>query len=167
MNTSNVDASPGRWDRNSIPPLEFKNLENAWDDSGWSFVRRKDEPKPDAREANKTKLQGLPSFQIPDRLPPSLGTVEIGPRERPDFARLPLCYMETTGHKMVHEERMSERQEDPKLFLRDLEDSFFELGSERISQAQTTRVASCRVSREIVTWKRPLKPQEISNAKLG
>jgi len=151
VNTSNVDTSLRRWDRNSIPPLEFKKLENVWDDSGWSFVRRKDEPKPDAREAYKMKLQGLPSLQIPDRLPPSLGTVEIGPRERPDIARLPMCYMETTGRKAVREERVPERQEDPKLFLRDLEDSFFELVSERQSQAQTTRV-----SREIVTWKRPL-----------
>jgi hypothetical protein len=162
VNTSNVVSSPRRWDRNTIPPLDFKKIENVWDDSGWSFVRRKDEPKPDVREANKTRIQGLPSFQIPDRLPPSLGTVEIGPRERPDFSRLPLCYMETTGQEVVREERMPERQEDPKLFLRDLEDSFFELGSERKSQAQATRV-----SREIVTWKRPLKPQEISDARLG
>jgi hypothetical protein len=162
VNTSNVDASPRRWDRSSIPPLEFKKFENVWDDSGWSFVRRKDEPKPDVREANKTRIQGLPSFQIPDRLPLSLGTVEIGPRERPDFSRLPPCYMETTGQQVVREERMPERQEDPKLFLRDLEDSFFELGSERKSQALATRV-----SREIVTWKRPLKPQEISDARLG
>ena len=156
---SHVDASAHRrWDRDSIPRLQFKKSENVCDDSGWSFVRRKDEPT--TEEANGTKLEGLPSFQIPDRLPPTLGTAN-GSRGkmRPDFARLPLCYLETTGQKVAREARMPERQEDPKVFLRDLEDSFFELDVGHVA-GQTAR------ERPNVTWKRPLRPNEISGAKL-
>ena len=161
---SHADASPHRrWDRDSIPSLQFKKSEDARDESGWSFVRRKDEPKKDTTYgANETKLKGLPSFQIPDRLPPTLGTANRSCDElRPDFARLPLCYLETTGQKVAREARMPERKEDPKVFLRDLEDSFFELGAGKYAAAQTTRE-----SRPKVAWKRPLKPNEISSAKL-
>jgi len=125
-----------RWNRDSIPAIGRKFTENVKEDS-WSFVRRTNEPKK-VQDTSEKDQKGA------------------------DIEQVLLRCVDTVHYKSAALQE-PERTEDPKLFLRDLEDSLFQVEfMSGVYGDGAVKSPMSRVSRAPLSSKRPMFAHEIA-----